>query len=102
MLLTGMIVNISCTRVARLSIVISELMPATGVETAFGEPPELSPVWSVFKLLLAGGMGTSFGVPTDPLFTRRLLTAAVRCEYFFFILVAIGAALGLPRELFFS
>ena len=99
MLLQGIIDNISCTRVDKLSTGVSELIPATGVETAFTEPSLPSVSWSFSLLLFAFGLVPA---PTDPSFSRRLFAVAVRCEYFFFTLEAAGTASGLTFELFFA
>ena len=77
----------SCTVVDRLSIGVSELIPATGVEAAFVEPT-FSVSSSLF--LFAPLEGPAFGVPTDPSFSRRIFPALVSCRYFFFILSAAG------------
>ena len=82
--------DISCTKVDKLSIGVSELIPVTGVETAFEEPSLPTFSWSFFFFLFAFGVGPAFGVPTDPWFSRCLFAALVRCEYFFFTLSAEG------------
>ena len=88
-LLRGIIVDISCTRVDRPSTVASEFVPVIGVETAFTEPP-----LSLLPSCLVP-------VNTDPLFSCRFFALALRCEYFFFTLEARGTAFGLSLELFF-